>query len=115
VLVDLLDLQSLLTARLVCQAWRGSSPAVKQLRLEQTASTRAALSLGRKAAAAFSNASTVCLKLLDVPGPVVDLTGIDDGEQPELFVAESLGRPAAGAALLRQLGKAGICSSCSCM
>lgn len=74
VLLELLDLQSLLTARLVCQAWHGSfSTAVKQLLLEQPASARAALSLGCKAAAAFSNATIVCLKLLELTDPAIDL------------------------------------------
>ena len=106
VLVDYLELSSLLTGRLVCQAWRGSfSAAVKQLQLEQPASVRAGTALGRKAAAAFSSATTVCLKLLTVQDPPIDLTADDDSQQPELFGPASLGRPAAGAGLLRQFSK----------
>ena len=105
-LLDYLDFSSLLTGRLVCQAWRGTfSTAVKQLHLEQPASARTALNVGRKAAAAFSKTKTVCLRLLRYKDPPIDMT--DDNVQPELFGSHSLGHPAAGAALLRQLNKDG--------
>ena len=105
-LLDYLDFSSLLTGRLVCQAWRGTcSTPVKQLQLEQPASAKTALALGRKAAAAFSSATILCLKLLAVQEPPIDLT--TDDIQLDIFGPESLGCPAAGAALLRQLSKAG--------
>ena len=121
-----MDFERLLKARLVCQAWRDNfSTSVKQLQLEQPASVRTALTLGRKAAAAFSCATTVRLNLLTVQEPPIDLTADGDGQQPELFGPESLGRPAAGAALLRQLSKGDrlqhlqlstrICQTCTCL
>jgi hypothetical protein len=90
VLTNYLDFSNVLTGRRVCQGWRSSfGPAIKQLQLQQPGSVRAAVSLGRKAAAAFSTASTLCLTLLEVQDTAVDLTG-DGEEQPVLFGPESL-------------------------
>lgn len=89
-LLDYLDLHSVLAGRLVCQQWRSSfrgSTAVTKLQLQQPTAISEAASLGHAVARAasldFNKVTTVCLKLADAEITPIDLTTLPDDDDDE--------------------------------